>query len=369
MANPILDFSKYNLAELKDSALDASTCGIVITDYQLEDNPIIYANKAFESMTGYSQEDTIGRNCRFLQGDAHDQAELEIIRESVKNGKSCQVVLKNFRKNGQLFWNELFIAPLHDGQGQITNYIGVQTDVTKRIKAEQSLVKRTKDLEQSNKDLEQFAYAASHDLQEPLRMISTFLEMLNDQYQDKLDPKAAEYIDHSVDGAKRMQNLIRDLLELSRAGSSKVEQETLYLDEIVQEAISNLKVQITETKAQINYSHLPTIKAVKSQMILLVQNLISNSIKYCKGNPVIDLSVDDIGNHWLFVVKDNGIGINPEFSDYIFEVFNRLHSRKDYEGTGIGLAICRKIVEKHQGEIWFANNTDQGTSFKFTIAK
>ncbi len=226
-------------------------------------------------------------------------------------------------------------------------------------------------LEISNKELEQFAYIASHDLQEPLRMISSFLTQIEKKYAEQLDDRGKKYIFYAVDGAKRMRTIILDLLEYSRAGRDKGELENVDLNECVDEVCKLLDNTIHEKKAKINYEELPSVRGPKSQLRQIIQNLISNALKYQhpENTPIINLSVTDKQAFWEIAIQDNGIGIETQHTEKIFIIFQRLHGKEEYSGTGIGLAVCKKIVENWGGRIWVESNLGQGVTFYFTLPK
>ena len=227
---------------------------------------------------------------------------------------------------------------------------------------------RTKELEQSNKDLQQFAYVASHDLKEPLRMISSFLQLLEKRQADKLDEESKEFIEFAVTGAQRLDSLINDLLEYSKVANKKREFNNVNLNDILKQTILNLKSVIDDNNAEITYNELPTIKGDEQLLTQLFQNLISNSIKYRREIiPKINISAMQESSQYLFKLKDNGIGISPKHLDKIFTIFQRLHSKEEYEGTGIGLAIVQKIVHQHGGEVWAESKPGKGSTFYFTI--
>ena len=227
---------------------------------------------------------------------------------------------------------------------------------------------RTKELEQSNKDLQQFAYVASHDLKEPLRMISSFLQLLEKRQADKLDEESKEFIEFAVTGAQRLDSLINDLLEYSKVANKKREFNNVNLNDILKQTILNLKSVINDNNAEITYNELPTIKGDEQLLTQLFQNLISNSIKYRREIiPKINISAMHESSQYLFKLKDNGIGISPKHLDKIFTIFQRLHSKEEYEGTGIGLAIVQKIVHQHGGEVWAESKPGKGSTFYFTI--
>jgi PAS domain S-box-containing protein len=237
-----------------------------------------------------------------------------------------------------------------------------------RKRAEIQLKGNIKNLAQSNKELEQFAYVTSHDLREPLRMISSFLQLLERRYADKLDEDANDFIGFAVDGAKRLDDMINDLLIYSQVNSKRRELSSVKLEEILEETLINLKVAIDENNVVITHDHLPIIYGNDKSMIQLFQNLIGNAIKYrSEETPKIDISVKKEDKHYLFSIKDNGIGIEPKHLDRIFTIFQRLHSDREYEGTGIGLAIAQKIVIQHGGKIWAESELGKGSTFYFTI--
>lgn len=234
-------------------------------------------------------------------------------------------------------------------------------------KAESKLEKLIDNLRSSNRELEQFAYVSSHDLKEPLRMITSFLQLLQRRYADKLDEDANDFINFAVEGAKRMNCMINDLLDYSRIGSTETEFEYLESEKIVETVLRNLEPLINDTNAIVIFDQLPLIYANEQMMIQLFQNLIGNAIKYHRGTPEIHISANKGEDEYIFAIEDNGIGIDPKHLGRIFTIFQRLHSREEYEGTGIGLAISLRILQKHHGIIWAESKVGKGTTFYFTI--
>jgi len=271
----------------------------------------------------------------------------------------------------------LFVAflILLTAAGLISVYGRLRTNLIREHLAERKAVevqlqRTVSDLEHSNKELEQFAYIASHDLQEPLRMVSSYTQLLAQRYDDRLDDKARKYIRYAVDGAIRMQTLINDLLVYSRVGTRGLPLEPADVHVVLGEAIRNLAATITESQAIITNGDLPTVRADGARLVLVFQNLLANAIKFRgKDRPCIHVSAREGPDEWVFAVKDNGIGIEPQHAERVFVIFQRLHTREEYPGTGIGLAVCQRIVERHGGKIRFASEPGTGTTFFFTIPK
>lgn len=316
------------------------------------------------------------------------------------------------KSNGEIRTVQEKCTHFRDESGQIIRSMGMVHDITERQKAEehkQELLEMEKQLTEelsasneelmatteelktanealiitqnhltdmverlktSNRELEQFAYVASHDLQEPLRMVGSFTQLLKRRYKGKLDEDADDYIDFIIDGAQRMKDLIDDLLAFSRLNTQAREFEPVLMDVTLNDVLNNLKTSITYNKAQISYDPLPVVKADPSQINQLLQNLIANAIKFCGDEPPrIHISAKELEGQWLFCVEDEGIGIDPQYQEQIFRIFKRLHTREEYEGTGIGLAICKRIVERHDGKIWIESELGKGSTFYFELPK
>lgn len=355
--------------DLLKNAFEASRSPLIITDYSLPDNPIIYSNQAFLELTGYTMEEIIGRNCRFLQGKDTKQSAIKTLHQAVETGTAARTTVRNFKKDGTEFFNDLMISPLRNDKGETTHFVGMQLDVTERIHAEQVLIQKTRELEDANQELGQFTFAASHDLQEPLRMVSSYLQLLDKRYGSELDDDARTFLNFAAEGATRMQSLISDLLMLSRLSNDEDRYRVADMSEIARRALDNLKISIRESNARVTISDLPKLPVDASQIAQLFQNLISNALKYRSSTekPVISITAHKGRGTYTFSVTDNGIGIDKQHFERIFMVFQRLHTRNEYSGTGVGLAICARIVERHGGKIWVESEPGAGSSFKFTI--
>jgi len=302
------------------------------------------------------------------------------------NPDDCEKAKKNIDRalNGESFDLESFVGdkeygrryflishnPVRDSNGKIIGVAVYSHDLTARKHAEKALQETLKELERSNAELQQFAYIASHDLQEPLRMVSSFTQLLEKRYKGKLDSDADDYIGYIIEGAHRMKDLIDDLLTFSRLNTDTREFKSTDLNQLIKKVLLNFKSVINDNNAQITHDPLPNLICDSSQFIQLFQNLISNALKF-QGDefPEIHISSQTSGKNWLFSIRDNGIGIDTGHKEMIFNIFKRLHTHEEYEGTGIGLAICKKVVERHGGQIWVESKPSRGSTFYFTIPK
>jgi PAS domain S-box-containing protein len=259
------------------------------------------------------------------------------------------------------------LLPQEAGSKSI-HMVGVALDITERKLAEQALLRRTEELKRSNTELEQFAYVASHDLQEPLRMVSSYMQLLSRRYKGKLDSNADEFIAFAVDGAKRMQQLINDMLAFSRVATRGHEFKPVEADAALRQALLNLKAAIEESHANVTFDPLPVVNADSGQLTQLFQNLIGNAIKFrCQEPPRVHVSAERRAKEWVFSVRDNGIGIEPQHLERIFVIFQRLHAASEFPGTGLGLAISKKIAERHGGRLWVTSEPGAGSVFYFSI--
>jgi PAS domain S-box-containing protein len=341
-----------------------------------ENNVTTFVNKKMAEILEYSIEEMMGKkNYCFMDEEWQKIASQHIERR--KQGIEESNDFKFISKSGKNVWTNLSTNPVFDEKGRYKGALAMITDITQRKlhedllrQSETDLEIKNKQLEQKNKELEQFAYIASHDMQEPLRTTSSFVELLQQQYQGRLDEKADKYLTFIAQSSDRMKVLIKDLLDYSRIGRKKELAEVdcnIMLDEV----LADLGTAINETGAEIKTGQLPVISGYQTEIKQLFQNLIMNAIKFRKKNisPQIKISAENIPGFWLFAFKDNGIGIEEKHNERIFEIFQRLHTRTEYEGSGIGLAHSKKIVELHSGRIWVESEFGQGATFYFTIRK
>jgi PAS domain S-box-containing protein len=333
-------------------------------------------NEAAVRMYGYSEEEFR----KLTLADIRPSEDVGLLMDDIQAVRGNPFTYhssqwRHRRKDGEVMDVMVTAHPveLEGGRARLVTIV----DITERRRHERQmqrlntdLEKRATELSASNAELERFAYIASHDLQEPLRMVTSFLQLLQKKYGGQLDPKADQYIHYAVDGAERMKALIMDLLEYSRVGTGKDGFDWVDCGEVMREVAEMFRERIVAARAQLEVGPLPKVWGDKIQLTQLLQNLLSNALKYASDRPpVIVVRVLERSGCWQFIVQDNGIGIDPQFFDKIFIIFQRLHNKNDYTGTGIGLAICKKIVERHGGKIWLESDREQGSTFFFTINK
>ncbi len=348
-----------NVVESSDDAIISKDLNGVVTSW----------NKGAQRIFGYSAEEMIGRPISIL-APPDRAAEMHVILERIKRGERVEHFESIRRgKDGRLVNVSLTVSPMLDASGKIVGASKIARDITERTLAEQAIVQHAGRLARSNANLQQFTYAASHDLQEPLRTVVTFTQLLAERYQGKLDGEADEFMSYVISAATRMRQLIADLLNYSRiVHHEDVPLKEVSLNNAVDLAAHNLQLAIEESGTVLETGSLPVVNADKVQMIQLFQNLIGNAIKYhSKDSPVIRINAEQKGEEWVVSVCDNGIGIAAEYQEYIFGVFKRLHGNAQ-AGTGVGLAICKSIVERHGGRIWVESELGQGATFKFSIS-
>ena len=387
------------LRETKDyleNLIDYANAPIIVWDTSFR---ITRFNHAFERLTGLDTLEVQGKPLDILFPEESKEDSLKYIKRALSGERWEVVDIPILRTDGSIrtvLWNS---ANIYD-KASVVATIAQGQDITERKLAEEGLrkardeleqrvqertadlikasmelearaaelAKKTEDLTRSNSELEQFAYVASHDLQEPLRMISSYVQLLSRRYEGKLDKDADDFIAYAVEGTKRMQQLINDLLAYSRVGTRGKPPAPADFEDVFSEAMANLKIATEEAGAIVTHDQLPTAMADRLQMVQLFQNLIGNAIKFRgKETPQVHVSARQKEENWVFLVKDNGIGIDPQFYDRIFTIFQRLHGREEYPGTGIGLAVSKKIVERHGGRIWLESGPGKGTTFYFTV--
>ncbi|MGR3219208.1 MAG: PAS domain-containing sensor histidine kinase, partial [Candidatus Anammoxibacter sp.] len=345
------------LSSAKDMAIIA-----LDNNYQIK-----YFNPMAEEIFRYKPENVIGNNIF----DVYKQltVDSDIVKSAIDEIRDKGVYSFIFQQDKEVGGRflQMRISGILDINDKSAGYVLMANDITERIRGEKLLKKHTDDLARSNEELEQFAYIASHDLQEPLRMITSYLQLLENRYKGKLDKDADDFIGFAVDGAARMQTLINDILTYSHVGRDLEDFTSVDCNVILEQVITTLQTTIKEKNAAIIYDPLPTVIADELLMNQLFQNLISNALKFCKSSPQIKIDAILSDEDFLFSVSDNGIGIAPECINRVFLMFQRLHTKAEYRGTGIGLPICKKIVERHGGRIWIESKPGQGSKFCFTI--
>jgi len=326
---------------------------------------ILWANKAELELLGYSAREYIGQHISKFHAD---QSVIDDILRRLTEDQAIQNYVASIRCKDGSIKRVAISSNVYREDGQFIHTRCFTHDITAEWEAEEKARKVTEALYRSNRELEHFAHVISHDLKEPLRMINVYVQLLEKHYGGKLDSKAEGFMGYVVDGAQRMQNLIEDLLKISQVGTHSPDLRQVDLGKVLEAATLNLQVLIAETRAKITYQALPTVKAESTELIQVFQNLIANAIKFRdRQPPSIHISADKCGGEWLVQVSDNGIGIKPEFQEKIFVIFQRLHSKEEYPGTGVGLAICKKIVERHGGRIWVDSTLGKGATFHFTL--
>jgi PAS domain S-box-containing protein len=334
---------------------------------------IVLLNVQAEKKFGYRRDELLGQKVKniipegFAERLAADGLRSADVALAQQIGTGIE--LSGRRKDGSAFPLELMLSPLESAEGILVT--AAIRDISVRKAAEAELLQNVQNLNRSNQELEQFANIASHDLQEPLRMVASYTQLLARRYKGKLDADADEFIAYAVDGAGRMQRLIQDLLAYSRVASKAGSLRRISSEDALLQALQNLRGVIEDSGALVIHDPLPSVMADEIQLIQLFQNLIGNAIKYQKpGIPEVQVAASRNGaNKWTFSVKDNGLGIEPQYFEKIFGMFQRLHKREEFAGTGIGLAICKKIVERHGGRITVESQIGLGSTFKFALAE
>jgi signal transduction histidine kinase len=320
----------------------------------LENLKEVKPEAAFILITGYASLETAVH--------ALNEGAFAYVTKPFNMDEVYSIVRNALRQQRLLLENQRLVETLQTSNADLSG------EIAERQRAEEKLKRTASELERSNAELEQFAYVASHDLQEPLRMVTTYCQLLQQRYKGQLDADADDFIHYAVDGASRMQSLISDLLAYSRVGARADRLEDLDYQSIVEKAVENLKFALDESNGTITHDALPSVTGEPAQLLQLTQNLLSNAIKYRDDKPPrAHIEAQRGDGEWVISVSDNGIGIDPQNLDRVFLIFQRLHTRSEYPGTGIGLAICKKIVERHGGRIWAESKSGTGTTFSFTL--
>ncbi|HWK90330.1 MAG TPA: ATP-binding protein, partial [Longimicrobium sp.] len=336
-----------------------------------EEQRIVLFNQGAEQIFGWTADEIIGQRLETLLPQRFRAGHERQVRgfgegpvTARRMGERGQV--HGLRKNGEVFPADASISKLDLGGTRL--YTAVVRDVTERRRAEEALARQAEELGRSNAELEQFAYVASHDLQEPLRMVASYTQLLARRYRGRLDDDADEFIGYAVDGVTRMQALINDLLAYSRVGRREITVEPVDLEALLVRVLVHLGPAIEEAGGTVTHDALPTVQGDAGQLGQLLQNLVGNAVKFHGDDPPrAHVGAERGDGEWRLRVADNGIGIDPEFQDRIWVIFQRLHSRAEHPGTGIGLAICKKIVERHGGRIWLDSAPGRGSTFHFTL--
>jgi PAS domain S-box-containing protein len=364
----------HDLSESKESEaryrglLEAAPDAMVVVNVAGE---IVLLNVRAEKEFGYSRDELIGQKVKNIipEGFAEriiadgTRSAPEAVAQQIGTG----IELIGRRRDGSEFPIELMLSPLQSAEGILVT--AAIRDISVRKKSDEHLARTVAELKRSNDELQQFAYVSSHDLQEPLRMVSSYTQLLAKRYKGRLDSDADEFIGFAVDGCNRMQGLIQDLLAYSRAGTNGKALCDVSGEDALQKALANLRITIEQSAAVVTHDSLPSVTADATQLTQVFQNLVGNAIKYhgVEAPRVHVSAMKQAGNEWIFSVRDNGLGIDPQYFERIFILFQRLHGRDEFEGTGIGLAICKKMLERLGGRIWVESQPEKGSTFYFAL--
>ena len=343
------------------SAFDNAIEGIIITDVNLPDAGIIFANQSFYDLTEYAPDEVLGKNCRFLQGPETDPEMINTMRNHIKRKEKFQGELLNYKKSGEAFWNSLTMVPILNNKGELTHFIGSQNDVTKRKIAEANVLA-------ANEELDSFNYTVSHDLKAPIRNIQAFSNLLKKKYGSSLEEEAQEFLEFIESSANRMDAIITDLLALAKFGKEQLNPVSIDLNELVGSVWDKISFT-TPHSAKLVVPELPMVKGDASMLEQVLINLLSNAVKYSskKKQPEVIVGYEATADSITFFIRDNGAGFDMKNYDRLFGVFQRLHGSSDFDGTGVGLNIVKRIIEKHQGRVWANGEVGEGATFYFTL--
>ena len=344
---------------------DGSPLGVYQTDAA---GNCVYTNQPWQALHGLSQPQSLGSAWADAVHPEDRAAMLAACRRSALARVDFDLAFRVQRPDGSIRHVHARARPILDQQQALLGHIGSVEDVTERRQIDQALAAKRAELTRSNQDLERFAYVASHDLQEPLRMVSSYGQLLMRRHAAELSAEAQEFLHYMVDGGQRAQALIRDLLSLARIDSAAQPHQAVALGAVLAQALQQLRLQVQETGARISHDPLPTVLADPLQIGQLLSNLLGNALKFrSQAPPAVHIGAERLAGAWRISVRDNGIGIDPKYSERVFVMFQRLHLRSEHEGTGIGLAICKKVVENHGGQIGLHSVPGQGSTFHFTL--
>ena len=340
-----------------DAILSKDTTG-VITSW----------NAAAERLYGYSPSEVIGKPVSIIIPPDRAGEEYVILDQILRGDQVDHYETERITKHGERVEVSLTVSPLRNRSGEVVGASTIAREIGHRKEGERRRARQAQELERSNVELQRYAYVASHDLQEPLRMVVTYTDLLAESLGDRLEPDLAEAMEYIVDGVERMQAIIEGLLAYSRVRAEDTKPRPVELGPVVDRAVADLRTTIRDTGATITYEDLPTVSGDPLQLSQVFQNLISNALKFRSSDaPEVVVSAQREGEEWVVSVRDNGIGIDPRFADKVFGLFRRLHSKDEYPGAGIGLALCQKVVEYHGGRIWTEPAEGGGTVFRFTL--
>jgi PAS domain S-box-containing protein len=363
----------HDLTKIKESEtkyrglLEAAPDAMVVVNQIGE---IVLLNLQAEKQFGYHRDELVGQKVKNIIPEGFAERliadDLRSAEDALAQRIGTGIELIARRKDGSEFPIEIMLSPLESPEGILVT--AAIRDISVRKNAEEHLVKTVGELKRSNEELQQFAYVASHDLQEPLRMVASYTQLLAKRYKGRLDSDADEFIAYAVDGSTRMQGLIQDLLSYSRAGTDAKPLHRVSSESVLKEALESLRATIEESGAIVTHDALPTIVTDGTQLTQVFQNLVGNAIRYQGAQvPLVHVSAMKKGGEWIFAVRDNGLGIDPQYFDRIFVLFQRLHGQTEFKGTGIGLAICKKMLEGLGGRIWVESQPQKGSTFFFAL--
>ncbi|MHB1223582.1 MAG: sensor histidine kinase [Gemmatimonadaceae bacterium] len=357
--------------DLFRTAMQSSPIGMALRGL---DGRWLAVNQALADIVGYSEQELQALGVADISHPDDLAVDMAYAQELLAGTRGPYSREKRYvHRDGHTVWILLSVTLVRGEHGEARFFIAQMNDISARKHAEEELARRQEELARSNAELEQFAYVASHDLQEPLRMVASYTQLLARKYEGQLDERADRWIGYAVDGAYRMQALINDLLSLSRVGTHGREPELIDSSQALARALGSLTSAITESGARITSDPLPVVRADAGQLEQLFQNLVGNAIKFRRPDVPAEVRVSarrrstEGRDEWIFSIADNGIGLDASYAEQVFTLFQRLHTREEYPGTGIGLAICRKIVERHGGRIWVESTPGVGATFNFTL--